>query len=133
MKGEQNPLIKIKDTIIAARSIIDEVIPELQDIAVIPELEDQAEHSRNELRKAMLILKEGLDAFKDPSTGQSIIIHILLHEQGEITHEPFITLDYESALIQYQQLLVQQGFREMRMKEGFHAYRHEYQELLEGY
>jgi hypothetical protein len=124
MNEEPNPLIKVKEAISATKSILDEVIPELEDIA---------EHSRSELRSASLILQDGMACLKDSATGKNLMIQVIQHEHRGIPNEPFITLDYVSALKHYQQLLIEQGFRKMKEGEDFQSYTSEYDDTLEGY
>lgn len=56
-------LISIYQSLVGAKSIIEDVIPELEGIA---------EYSKNELRKSKMILDEGLDNFKQKHLRNSL-------------------------------------------------------------
>lgn len=118
-----NSLKSIKRSMTAAKSILGDVIPSLEDIA---------EEPKNELRKARIILKEGLEHFKQPTREDGIPVHVVQYEHGGIPDDPYLTLDYDKALLKYQELLVQQGFREMREHEDLRLYAHEYESALQG-
>lgn len=110
----------IKKMLVAAHSIITEVIPELEDLA---------EYSKNELRKAKIILDEGL-AFYDQDN-QIGAIYAIQYEHSGIPQQPFITPDYEIAFQKYQELVIDQGFREKLSNECIDDYTTAYEKALD--
>ncbi|MEP2026960.1 MAG: hypothetical protein ABJH98_17920 [Reichenbachiella sp.] len=110
----------IKEAMIASKSIIESVIPELEDIA---------EYSKNELRKAKIILDKGLELFGEKSNAQ-LIIHIVQYEHRGIPDDPFVTIDPEKAFDKYQELLVNQGFRSIQPDESIADFGIAYQNAL---
>ncbi|MEO9849237.1 MAG: hypothetical protein ABJF65_00300 [Reichenbachiella sp.] len=110
----------IKEAIIASKSILESVIPELEGIA---------EYSKNELHKAKTILSEGLELFGEKPNAD-LIIHIVQYEHRGIPDDPFVTIDPEKAFDKYQELLVNQGFRSIQPDESIADFGISYQNAL---
>ena len=112
-------LEEVKKNLVAAKAIIENVIPQLEDIA---------EYSKNELRSANLILNEALASLKTNTT-----VHIIQYEHGGIPQEPFLFMDDDKAFEKFEELVIDQGFRKRRNSESRHAFEAAYAQALEAH